>query len=349
MEKPKINKALIERYYQNQCSEEEVERILEAFDENGEELDAWMFEIWENLNTDFKLNQSHKKTLWKRISSALPIEKQVTCKPATPTKRQFAVHRAKQNFWNYGTRMAASVMMAFGLCWSVWYFTHSHEKLPVLVEKINPLGQKLSLVLPDGTEVKLNGGSTLRYPQEFSDSLRQVELEGEAYFSVVKNRRKPFEIKANNVYTRVLGTEFNVRAYPEDSLINIALVEGKVAVKTRRTLKDTSFLLTPGQLAIYDVQHQQLAKSEFHNKEFTAWKDKILFFYEASFEEILTKLSRWYGVKFELQNPDMAHRYSDKFSGEYQNESLENVLNAISYSKRFQYRIEGDSVFIKFF
>lgn len=217
----------------------------------------------------------------------------------------------------------------------------TQEKLAeVLVTKATPRGQKSTIALKDGTLVRLNAESQITFPENFNDSVRVISLEGEAYFEVTHNAEKPFIVKCGDLYTEVLGTSFNVNAYPEAGHIQVALVEGSVKVYQENASEN--LILEPSEIASFDKQKQQMSKSEFDPDLVLGWKNGVIIFRKASFDEIERVLERWYDVNFVYkQKPSM-----EGFTGEFKNQSLAAVMDGISFSVGFDYKIEGENVTI---
>lgn len=217
---------------------------------------------------------------------------------------------------------------------------------PLTLIKETPKGQKLSIVLPDGTEIKLNSGSRIQYPSNFTGSYREVVLEGEAFFDVVHHPEMPFKVRVGDVTVEVLGTSFNVEAYPENAEVRIALVTGKVKVNTLRdTVINQEFFLNPSEMIGIDKKNFSHRIQQFDPQQIVGWKDGYLFFKKVDFEETIVKLERWYGVKFDITSsakidPDW------RFNGKFQNKSLEYILRTFSYPDLFKYRIQEQKIVI---
>jgi transmembrane sensor len=211
----------------------------------------------------------------------------------------------------------------------------------VYIEKATNFGQKLTIHLTDGTIVKLNSGSKLSYPSAFSDSIREVVLTGEGYFQVSKDVDRPFQVISQSIYTKVLGTEFNVNSYNTDN-IEIALVEGIVEVLSKSDGTQEKRRLSPGEKAIWKNNHFNIEK--LNETEDLGWKDNILVFNEDNIDTIKRKLERWYGINMTVHQPD---KMSQSFVGEFQNENLVNVLEIIGHSLRFEFQINNENVTIK--
>jgi transmembrane sensor len=209
------------------------------------------------------------------------------------------------------------------------------------IEKTNPNGQKSTIFLNDGTKIKLNSGSKISYKEDFADTIREVFLEGEAYFEVAKNIHQPFVVRAGDVSTKVLGTSFNVKAFSETSEVSVSLVEGKVQVAY--TGEEVKYL-NPGLQYTYHISDRTSSIQEFNNEEILSWIDGVIYFEKASKNEVFETLAIWYGVEFVFGNADFANW---NLSAIFENESLENVLNSLGYSEKFSYKIEGKKVRIQ--
>lgn len=213
-----------------------------------------------------------------------------------------------------------------------------------IITKSVSLGQKLTVQLSDGSIVKLNSGSSLSYPEHFDDS-REVILEGEAFFEVEKDPRRPFIVKTGSIRTTVLGTSFSVKHYKDDSRVHVAVLTGLVGVN--RLSEDQTVLdeiiLRPMQMASFNQDGGRIVKDELDYAQVFAWKDNVLYFENAGLDEILKTLERWYGVTFELHRS--ISREKD-FTGRYDNKSLHAVMEGLSYIFEFKFTINDKNVII---
>lgn len=166
-----------------------------------------------------------------------------------------------------------------------------------------PKGGVYSVVLPDGSKVWLNAASTLKYPSKFTESQRLVELEGEGYFEVTNDKKRPFLVKSKGQVIRVLGTAFNVNAYPEEEQIVTTLVAGSVSIHTANTRQgegetnESPIVLKPGQQARYS--EQAVAVLEVSTADFVAWRNGTFAFYGQRMPVVMRQIERWYNVSFE--------------------------------------------------
>lgn len=214
-------------------------------------------------------------------------------------------------------------------------------KQPVMKE--NPAGQKSRIFMPDGTIIWLNAESTLRYLEEFTDSVRVVNLDGEAYFEVAEDSLRPFIVQSGDIYTEALGTTFNINYFPENEDIAVNLISGKVKVTSSESEQD--IILNPGEALSFDRNQQNSVKYKIDISKAAVWKDGILTFENATFEQIVQKLERWYGVRVNVEG-DMPQDW--QFSGWFDNESLVNVLKVMQYTRGFQFKLKNKHVNIVF-
>ena len=209
-----------------------------------------------------------------------------------------------------------------------------------------PYGKKLKITLSDGTLVHLNAGSSLKYPVKFIKGVnRDVFLNGEAYFDVAKNKNQPFIVNLNDLNVQVLGTQFNVNSYNEDASVNTVLVEGSVALyKNNESYNKAKALkLTPGNLAYWDKDKQQLRVNEVDTDEYTAWTEGILLFKIRPFSEIIKVLERHYDVTI-INNYD--HLNNIRFFARFDIETIDQVLEAFQTSEPFSYNIQENNITI---
>jgi transmembrane sensor len=210
------------------------------------------------------------------------------------------------------------------------------------IEKINHAGQRSSHLLPDGTKVWLNVESRMTFPEQFSDTLRQVQLVGEAYFEVAKDEKKPFVVNTADISTVVLGTSFNVRAYPEDDEIKVALLEGKVRVQAGQ---EEARVMLPGDEIVARKEDLKLTQSAFEYASTFGWKEGVLVFDGVGFNDFRNALEKWYGVKVEVHGKVPADW---SIRARYKRESLQHVLEDISFNKNMMFQLKGKKVTITF-
>jgi ferric-dicitrate binding protein FerR (iron transport regulator) len=213
------------------------------------------------------------------------------------------------------------------------------------VEKINTKGRKSIIQLSDGTVVTLNAESSIRYERGFDKNNRQVSLRGEAFFDVAPDPDRPFIVHTAQLDVRVLGTRFNVNAYPNQPGTRVALAEGSVQL-LKTAGAQQAIALVPGQVIDFMTHTQSFgAPAPYDPEAEYGWKDGILVFEDAGFEEAMEVLERWYDVQIEVVNqPPAQWRYDSR----HHNESLELVLTSMSFNEGFDFEINQNTVKLYF-
>ncbi len=207
-----------------------------------------------------------------------------------------------------------------------------------------PKGKLFQLSLSDGTKVWLNAASTLRFPQHFNtaDTNRIVHLEGEAFFDVTTNKKQPFVVKTGAVDVEVLGTQFNVSSYNEDATVKTTLVEGAVAVNDPNNATQ-NLKLTPNHQAIYSKENNRLQQKKVNTALFTSWMDKKIILQNESFSEVCKRIERTYDVEIISTNEKLNNT---RFTGEFDTENVEQILNVFSETIAFTYTIKDKKIMI---
>jgi len=206
-----------------------------------------------------------------------------------------------------------------------------------------PKGGQYQLSLSDGTQVWLNAASTLKYPIAFSGKERIVELNGEAYFEVAKNKGKRFVVTTAHQSVEVLGTHFNINSYPDELNTKTTLIEGSVKVINSESGKTA--VIRPGQQALVSNDRSVVGIKDVDVDEAMAWRIGYFMFDEEPLESILRKVSRWYDVDILYQNSD--HKKKLLFSGtisKYNNVSM--ALKKFELTGAFHFRIIGRKIII---
>lgn len=259
----------------------------------------------------------------------------------------------RTRLFNYLRKIAASfglvVIVSF-----IGYFFHTQfnsgkSDNGAIVEKTvkeTLAGQKSTVFLPDGTKVILNSESKIEFDEFFQDLHRVVRLSGEAFFEVTKDPVHPFKVITGNVTTTALGTSFNISAYRELDIIDVALVTGKVSVRHQLGDEKTDAIdLNPGEMAVISNSGKELTKKMFDFNDKIAWKDGIIYFNDANFSTVVHKLKKWYGAEIEIRG---APAEPWEFSGIFEDESLENILISLKYGYNFDFELNGKNAKIIF-
>jgi ferric-dicitrate binding protein FerR (iron transport regulator) len=268
----------------------------------------------------------------------------------------------------FAAALAGLVVLAWGLFRE---FRRSAVSEPVTAgsgQVVARRGVRTKLVLPDGTQVWLNSSSKLKYPADFNIRSREVELEGEAYFDVVRDVQRPFIVHAAPIDVRVLGTTFTVKSYPQDETIEATLLRGAIEISRRDNPNAPRVILKPDEKLVLDKRLLRAAAADANRsvhagiappakpdisvnpvrtnipdseKVETAWLYNRLVFNGDSFAELAEKMERWYNVTIVFRDEDL---YKYRFGGAFANESVQDALNALQLTAPFTYKINGDVI-----
>lgn len=228
---------------------------------------------------------------------------------------------------------------------TIAYEQNPDPKELVYNELTVPLGKKFDLVLSDGTTVKVNAGSTIKYPVQFIEgNPREVEVWGEAYFDVTKDVNHPFLVNANNIQVEVLGTKFNVSSYPEDDDISTVLVEGSVKLSARNTDEVRgSLVITPNQKASWNKITAEMTVTEVETDIYTSWINGRIVFKNCPFKNIRKKLERRYNVSIINNNTSLEEKF---YNASFDIETIEEVMEAFKENYAIDYTISNNQIII---
>ena len=205
-----------------------------------------------------------------------------------------------------------------------------------------PIGGEYSLVLSDGTKVFLNADSELKYPVEFSDGKRIVDLKGEAYFEVHKDSLRPFIVRMNGAEVTVLGTSFNVNTYGDDGQIYTTLVNGSVRVSSMKNKQEE--ILKPGIQSVMNVQSGLLTVRKVDVEPYVAWREGRFVFRAMTLDLIMRQLQRWYDFEVFYQNSELKDY---EFRGVIKRDmDLDKVLSVIKATTNVDFEVKGKVITI---
>ncbi len=204
-----------------------------------------------------------------------------------------------------------------------------------------PTGGEWELTLSDGTTVKLNSKSSLRYPINFEGDTREVSLEGEGYFKVTKSD-KPFIVNTNKMNIKVYGTQFNVMAYKDEDIIQTTLVEGKVGITSKSNGKPQEYILKPNEIASYNIVNNDIKINTVDVNNYISWIDGMFIFEDIDLATIMRKLSRWYDFEIFYMNDEVKeYRFSANM---VRYASFDKVLKVIKETSYVDFLVKGKTV-----
>lgn len=215
------------------------------------------------------------------------------------------------------------------------------------VSVLAPRGSKAMTVLPDGTVVWLNAGSKIEYKIPYNKPVREVEMEGEAYFDISKDPEHPFTVNAGEMIIKAYGTQFNVKAYPEEKAVETTLVEGSVSVEIKNKPSNKT-MLRPRDQAIYYRPTSTRSENFLVTKGidpslYTLWINDRLQIKAETLEDLAIMLERKYNVTIHFDNNSLRDL---RFTGIIENETIEQILELIKISSNVDYRIDGREIWL---
>jgi ferric-dicitrate binding protein FerR (iron transport regulator) len=247
--------------------------------------------------------------IWHEVAqrTGVPISRPVLA--ASPRSRpgKFAVAESGWSGRGAGWGVAASIVIAVGVALGLLEFLGVGKRVATVEERVVtiPRGQRASLQLPDGTHVLLGAGSKLSHPYVFPEHLREVTLEGEAYFTVTHDARRPFRVRAGDLVATDLGTEFMIRAYPEQSGGEVVVRSGTVALRAvEAESTQVGQVVHPGELGRLGTDRKPTVR-QADTASYFAWTTGTLVFDGTPLSEALPQLSRWYDLDFRLADSSL--------------------------------------------
>tara|TARA_B100000809_G_scaffold111195_1_gene109821 strand:+ start:38939 stop:39883 length:945 start_codon:yes stop_codon:yes gene_type:complete len=312
----KITPELLQKYYADKSTSEE-QKAVEEWQSNSEAN----FEY----PSDEKL-EIIENVVWNTISEEIVNKtNQIGTSPLS-RKKQFFTHKTKKIL------IAASIALLIGLGSLQTFFTPNTIIYKTIV------GEMKIVTLQDGTMVYLNANSVLETPEEFTKKTRSVSLIGEAYFEVTKDSLRPFLIDTEKSQTKVLGTKFNLSAYPKENTI-LTLNEGKVSFK-KRDGSENALIILPNEQVL--LANNQLQKKDVNAKHYKSWIRNDLFF-DDTMISVFKDIERKYNVNIIINNNEIL---SKEYRGYHQNLSLETLLEELSFVMNFNYKINKRTITI---
>lgn len=237
------------------------------------------------------------------------------------------LNRRDKSFYISFLRVAAMFILPIIAFTATYIYFKNNTSNIEIVQYYVPKGEVKHLVLSDGSDVWVNSESYLSFPKKFTSKSRDINLIGEAYFQVVKNPKKPFIVHTNDMRIQVLGTKFNVNAYPNISEVKTTLKEGRVEVAIQGGKKEDNFILFPNEEIVYNVKNGNITKKNVDTSNILDWNEGDLIFNSVLLNDVLTQIERKYNVNIAFNS----HKYADKrLTVKFENdESIKEVLRVL--------------------
>ncbi len=310
-------KEYYKKYLENNCSDDEFRSFINLFVKPGNQriIDANMDEHWNRIETEEEETPDLSDTLHK-------IHFEINKQESGTTKTRKLV--------TYLTRVAAVLFIPLAIA---FFFTLDKTDIRTEMQTIStPLAAKTYFVLPDGSKVWLNSGSTLSYPQKFDNKKRLVKLSGEAYFDVQKSKT-PFEVETENVKVNVLGTAFNVMSYLNTNS-EVTLERGKVQLISNSGAQQ---ILVPGEQAVINSENSSIQVQKVDTEIYSSWINNKLMFKNESLKDVVARLERWYNISIEIDDRFISDK---KLTATVEYESITEVMNLLEITLSLKYEYD---------
>ena len=324
-------KELLEKYIQDRCTPEQLQKVLPYIDtpQGRRELEELLRADWENFVPE-KAEDGVAGEWQDRLTN------QAGKKPG----KSAILHQS----W-IGYAAAILLVTSFG-----FYFLSQQKRSKAkieqvaVVEKFNPSGTRTILTLSDSSVIYLGAESRIRYPEHFTGTKREISLEGEAFFEISHNAKKPFIVHTGKVETQVLGTSFKIEAF-KDHQLTVSVATGKVSVghKENNTLTSLA-ILTPGKMVSWNPSDNSTETSAIPIEDVRNLKNGTLAYTDARLDKIVQDLGRWYNTKIIIDDPKItAYLLSITINGKV---SINGALDAITAATGLKYRITKNQITI---
>lgn len=304
-------KHIVRYFFDHNTSAETTQRVHERLLNGGSDVDDALRDLWDTC------------------------EGQANDKPA-----------AQRQWLKLAAMWALPVVMVTS---AIWFYTQANKKAKlysevVFMHKFTAYGERSKILLPDSSEVWLNGGSSLIYPSRFVSAERNVCLTGEAFFKVKKDASRPFTVDVNKMKLKVLGTTFNVFSYPDNPQVTATLETGKLQINVDNQKKP--YVLEPDDQLVMDTKTGQVEMRHVKASDYSVWRVPAMYFEETKLIYALQQIERAYNVKIHVQNS----RFNNQTIRAHFNadETIESIMGVIKMLiPQLNYEIDGNDIFIR--
>ncbi|HYQ58023.1 MAG TPA: FecR domain-containing protein [Draconibacterium sp.] len=330
----KFDWELVTKYLSNETSSQEndeVETWINQSDKNREEFEQYK-NMLNKVNSWYQAKKFDDETAWKNVHTQIRPVKARSIQLQKTRKEVIA------QFYKY----AAIVVIALLLGSFAYYLGFRNLDKAYYSEVISARDQVLNeFVLPDGSVVTLNNNSKLLFPKKFKGNSREVTIIGEAFFDVQPNPEKPFVINAGNAQVKVLGTSFNVSAYPDAETVEVIVETGKVQVISKNDnpeLESHEVFLSPGEKGTLHLSDLYLKKTVNNDPNFLAWKTHDLIFNTVPLHEVVNSLEKAYHINIDVMEPELNNLL---YEGHFDQKPVDFVLDVIRLTFDLELSVDG--------
>ena len=308
---------------------QEIQQWLREHTDGGQTQQLWE-EHWQKVNSKLSVNDYYRlEKILNRIRHEAKIGNTTESSPNRPLRINYRA-------------IAASIVIPLLLLSGIYFFNEKRQTPTRLVVVLKTQTESRHFLLPDSTEVWLNSGSQLSYPENMDESnKRMVSLSGQAYFNVYHDKQHPFIVQTKQMDIRVLGTSFDVSAYDNDPVVSSTLEEGSIAVLNKAGKQLDK--LVPGEQYALQVEHMLASKTRVQTIDFTSWRNGKLVFKEAGINEVARKLERRYACSITIS--EELQRENPTFNFSVTNERLEELCDLIDLAANAQYKHTSSGIY----
>lgn len=318
---------LFNKFLRKEATRDEVSLLIQWL-KDEESFHTWTDEQWKSVSSD--MDPALQQKLLGHIKGKIQQDRYNIQKISM--KRQSL-------FYQWSIRVAAVILLLLATSLGVYQYTKQQMNMPDMVVSVDK-GQKANMTLPDGSKVWINSDSKLSYGSHFNFQERMLHLDGEAYFEVAPDKKRPFIVKTGEVSIKALGTSFNVKSYRDEKRISAVLMTGKVEVQS----KFTKEILYPNEQITIDRLTGKMRKEEMREaSSYSNWRYNILRFHAETFENIVLTLERNYNTSIVFKSEKLKQY---RFTGTLGNTSLESILQILSLTSPLSYEVKDGQILL---
>jgi transmembrane sensor len=322
--------SLINRYMTGEATEKEIS-----------ELSEWILKDSGNKKLFAEHKKIHDAVAQEMIESKIDLDAEwsaIQKRIASQQGQTVAFAPEKKNLMHIIWRVAAglAILLSVGFLIKMLFFDKP-DTIEVLASK-----DVLETTLPDGSTISLNKGSSISYPEEFSENIRLVELNGEAHFDVAHNPDKPFIVSAGDLRVEVLGTKFYINTNAPGEKVQVILIEGSVAAYYKDTPRDKT-ILKPGEEAEFMPATKKISTTTQYEKYFMVWKTRNMNFENEKLDQVINTISRAYNQKITLVNPATGNC---RLTAAFETQTLESVLKVLESTLDLKVTKRGNEILV---
>lgn len=320
----------LRRYLNGTYTVSEIDQLSKSISDmqQKELLDKLAQEVWEEAECRSEASEQKQKTYRQEAESLLQTLPKACKENKTKSTHCHSIL--------YAVGIAASILLIFGITqlWKYWELEQIEW-----IQTETTFGEKKEITLADGSCVILNACSKLQYPDQFNGDYRDIKLNGEAYFKVAPDREKPFRIKTTHFGVEVLGTEFNVKSYPDDQIQSVEVENGKVQVD----LPEDHIRLKKEEQIYINLYSGEYNKKKNPENKVAVWRKGDLHFNQTPLHDVARELERKYHCQISFSEGQV---FNHQISGEHENQSLESILESICYICGIHYQMNDQKIIL---